>query len=126
MGDSLHYKLLKKLNMTNKKDERQTIYEAASDMAGEFCQEDRIFAALVLCGFPGSRAYRIAYDSKASANSSASLACRKLQDEGVQKIMNRIGRGYWNGNIRLNDRHCREKRKRWPAYLGKRQNKLEP
>lgn len=108
------------------KDDRLTIYEAASDIVGEICQEDRLFAALIVSGFPANRAYLLAYDSNATTNSASSLACRKLQDEGVQRILNRIGRSYWGGDIRLNDRHCREKRKRWPSYLGRRQNKLEP
>lgn len=107
------------------KDERTTIY-ASSKIPWKTFEENRLFAILVMCGYPASKAYRIAFDTKASANSSASLACRKLQDKEVQFILSMISHSYWGGSIRLNDKYCKEGRKSWGPYLGRKERRLKP
>lgn len=105
---------------------KQTIYEAAKGRDKDYL-EDRLFAVLLVCGYPAAQAYRLAYpQSNASLQSSAALACRRVKEPYIQEILSRISNSYWDGFIMLNDRVCVEKSRRRPAYRGKRKNKIDP
>lgn len=115
------------------KDERLSIYESSkvSSHFAYLCNhetlgEDRLFAILVVSGYPTAQAYKIAYNSKASVSSCASLGCRKLKEAGVQFILRMISHSYWEGNIRLKDKYCKEGRKHWDPWMGRRVRKLKP
>lgn len=112
---------------------KETIYQASRNPYGPFgnrnlkYEEDKLFAILVLVGYPAAKAYRLAYpQSKATLQSSAALASRKLHEPEVQGVLNKICGSYWSGCLYLNDGVCKEKNRKWPKWLSKRKNKIEP
>lgn len=106
---------------------KQTIYQAANSYYSPPYEEDKLFAILVLCGYPGATAYRLAYPQSTATNqSAAALASRRLREPYMQQILNRVAQSYWSGYICLNDKHCSDKRRRYPAWNGKRKNKIDP
>ena len=105
---------------------KSTIYDAAKGRTSDV-MEDKVFAMLLLCGVPASRAYRIAYpQSKATLQSSAALASRRVREPHIQDILSRISNHYWDGLLTLNDDVCTEKTRRRRVYMGKRKDRLDP
>lgn len=105
---------------------KETIYQASNE-CGQPYEEDRLFAVLMVCGYPAAKAYRIAYPhSQASVASSAVLASRRLKEPAVQRVLNGIGYSYWHGHIYLKDGKIMERRRRWPKYLNPRKDRIEP
>lgn len=115
---------------------KQTIYAAARSTYGfhdrrvmgrVLYEEDMLFAVLVLCGYPHSRAYRAAYpQSRATLQSSAALASRKLREPGIQRILKEICDTYWDGLLYLNDGVCQEQSRKRPKWMPPRRNKITP
>lgn len=72
-----------------------------------FCEriapEDKVFACLLVCGYPGNRAYQIAYPTKADANSAAAMASRKVGSWEIQAILRNFKRMYDNGSVAFPD-----------------------
>ena len=54
--------------------------------------EGRLFACLLVCGYPANRAYQIAYPTKADANSAAAMASRKVNSWEIQAILRNFKR----------------------------------
>lgn len=65
--------------------------------------EERLFACLLICGYPANRAYQIAYPTKADANSAAALASRKVGSWEIQAILRYFKRMYDNGSVAFPD-----------------------
>lgn len=115
---------------------KRTIYSAARDTYGfhdrrvmgrVLYEEDMLFAVLVLCGYPHSRAYRAAYpQSKATLQSSAALASRRLREPHIQRILKAVGDKYWDGLLFLCDEACQEAYRKRPKWKPPRRNKITP
>ena len=56
--------------------------------------EERLFACLLVCGYPANRAYQIAYPTKADANSAAAMASRKVNSWAIQQVLRHFKRLY--------------------------------
>ena len=65
--------------------------------------EKRLFACLLVCGYPANRAYQIAYPTKADANSAAALASRMVGSWEIQAILRNFKRMYDNGSVAFPD-----------------------
>lgn len=61
--------------------------------------EDKLFACLLVCGYPANKAYQIAYPTKADANSAAALASRKVNSWAVQVVLKHYARLYDTGAV---------------------------
>ena len=75
--------------MSNKKE-----FYARLPFSGLISREGRLFACLLVCGYPANRAYQIAYPTKADANSAAALASRKLGSWEIQAVLKNFKRLY--------------------------------
>lgn len=112
---------------------KETIYQVSRNPYGP-CgnrnwkyEEDKLFAILVLVGYPAAKAYRLAYpQSKATLQSSAALASRKLHDPAIQEILRTICDSYWENCLYLNDGVCQEKSRKRPKWMLPRCNKITP
>lgn len=84
------------------KDKKKEYY-ARIGFCERITQEDKLFACLLVCGYPANRAYQIAYPTKADANSAAALASRKVASWSVQSILRYFKRMYANGSVAFPD-----------------------
>lgn len=100
-----------------------TLYEAAAPTRDKPFAEDRLFCVLIVAGYTGAAAYKIAYSDRATVSSAAALASRKLREPEIQRILNDISRPYWDGLLCLNDKHFTEKRRSW---LPKKKKNITP
>ena len=61
------------------KDKKKEYYARMAFNPDMISAEERLFACLLVCGYPANRAYQISHPTKADANSAAALASRKVQ-----------------------------------------------
>ena len=80
------------------KDKKKEYY-ARIGFSERITQEDKVFACLLICGYPANRAYQIAYPTKADANSAAALASRKVGSWEIQSVLRNFKRMYDNGSV---------------------------
>ena len=67
-------------------------YYARHPFSDQITTEGRVFACLLVCGYPANRAYQIAYPTKADANSAAAMASRKVNTWEIQAILRNFKR----------------------------------
>lgn len=72
--------------------EKKKEYYARYPFSEQITMEGRLFACLLVCGYPANRAYQIAYPTKADANSAAALASRKVASWEIQAILRNFKR----------------------------------
>ena len=78
-------------------------YYARYPFSEQITMEGRLFACLLVCGYPANRAYQIAYPTKADANSAAALASRKIGSYEIQAVLRYYKRMYDNGSVAFPD-----------------------
>lgn len=107
---------------------KATIYQAAKENFFSLTfEEDRLFAVLVVCGYPAAAAYRIAYPmSRANQASSAVLASRRLQEPEVQQFISGMINKFNDGYLTINTACYKGKTKRRPKWMGAPCTKFEP
>ena len=74
-------------------------YLARVGFSDQITMEGRLFACLLVCGYPANRAYQIAYPTKADANSAAAMASRKVASWEIQAILRCFKRMYDNNSV---------------------------
>ena len=78
-------------------------YYARYPFSEQITMEGRLFACLLVCGYPANRAYQIAYPTKADANSAAAMASRKVNSWEIQAILRNFKRMHDNGSVAFPD-----------------------
>lgn len=84
------------------KDKKKEYY-ARIGFCDQITMEGRLFACLLVCGYPANRAYQIAYPTKADANSAAAMASRKVGSWEIQAVLRNFKRMYDNGSVAFPD-----------------------
>ena len=84
------------------KDKKKEYY-ARIGFCDKITPEDKVFACLLVCGYPANRAYQIAYPTKAHINSAAALASRKVGSWEIQAVLRNFKRMYDNGSVAFPD-----------------------
>ncbi len=107
---------------------KATIYEAANeDMRSVSYEEDRLFAILLLCGYPASRAYKAAYPmSNATQASCAVLASRRIREPEVQPLIRSMLHKFEDGYLTINKKCYKSKPSRRPRWLPPAKKKFDP
>ncbi|WP_336536615.1 hypothetical protein [Bacteroides acidifaciens] len=105
---------------------KQTIYECLNDYSdsNRFFEEDKLFVVLLLAGYSAAAAYRIAYPSKATMQSSAVLASRRIREPQIQMLLNRVMDSADSGLLYVSQKGFKGKR-RWPSWMGKRVKNID-
>ncbi len=85
------------------KDKKKEYYARVGFNPDMISAEERLFACLLICGYPANRAYQISHPTKADANSAAALASRKVASWQVQTILRDFKRLYDNGSVAFPD-----------------------
>lgn len=91
------------LNTLTMNREKKKEYYARIGFCERITPEDKVFACLICCGYSASQAYIIAYPTKASINSAAALASRKVGSWEIQAILRYYKRMYDNGSVAFPD-----------------------
>ena len=81
------------------RDKEKKEYYSRIGFSEQITMGGRLFACLLVCGYPANRAYQIAYPTKADANSAAALASRKVGSWEVQAVLRNFKRLYDNGSV---------------------------
>lgn len=82
------FKIMRKRKKTIQDDGNDRCFYPHGMLNRRFLSEqDEAFCLLKWCGFPAAKAYRIVYNTSASVNSAASMACRKLQEPNVARYL---------------------------------------
>lgn len=105
---------------------KQTIYQRLNDglHSPDYYEEDKLFVVLLLAGYSAAAAYRIAYPSKATMQSSAVLASRRIREPQIQKLLSNVLDSADDGLLYLCKKGFKGKR-RWPSWKGKRVDNID-
>ena len=105
---------------------KQTIYECLNDYSDspKFFEEDKLFVVLLLAGYSGAAAYRVAYNTKASNASSAVLASRRVREPQIQMLLGRVLDMADNGLLYVSKKGFKGRR-RWPSWRGKKVKNID-
>ena len=107
---------------------KATIYEASDEeMWTVNFEEDRLFAILLICGYPASKAYKAAYPmSNANQASCAVLASRRIREPEVQQLIGSMMRKFEDGYLTISTKCYKSKPYRRPRWLPPAKKKFEP
>lgn len=105
---------------------KQTIYECLNSGldSSRYFAEDKLFVTLLLAGYPAAAAYRIAYPSNATMQSSAVLASRRIREPQIQTLLGRVLDSAECGYLYISKKGFKSKR-RWPSWMGKKVNNID-